>query len=210
MVRFLGRSLLGSVEASTVRLPDSDDRVCRKLPRLTRYRGTGKEWALLETFDVPTHLVTFRVDGRAVPWKVPTVVMSRRGKRRAFKDRTLVAWQEVVHRCSKLAWGVHRSPYDGPVGMCLWFYVHPPTRQRVVTADVTNLAKAFEDGCKGTIIADDRQVFASHLERYFVGEDEPQRSFAQFWAIPRGVIEPTYPGPFAFNPREWWNAKPDD
>lgn len=160
------------------------------------------------TFDVPTELLTFKVPGRAVPWKAPKVVRNK-GKSHTYTDsQTFLAWKEWVAFHAGVAWGRryrHAKPYNGIVGMNLWFYVHPPIRRGVVTADVTNLTKAAEDACKGVVIKDDRQVFASHCERYFIDETEEQRMWVQFWKMPCGRIEPEEPGPFAFRPWEWWN-----
>src|SRR4051812_47091658 len=50
----------------------------------------------------PAHrlICSFRVPGRAVPWKVPVVV---KGRRKAIKDRSLKGWQEIVSFFASLA-----------------------------------------------------------------------------------------------------------
>jgi hypothetical protein len=142
----------------------------------------------------PRHLLTFKVEGRAVPWKV--------GMRR--KDKRLRQWQSLVRDTASVAWGVGRLPHVGPVALSMWFYCHPPAGRETRTADATNLGKAFEDSIKGIIFGDDRDVFATHAERYFIPAGEVQKAYAQVWAMPVGfVIEPADPGPYAYRPWDW-------
>ncbi len=149
--------------------------------------------------ETPEHLVTFRVEGRAVPWKAAEV-KKWRGEYGGVKDKRLAAWQVAVSIAARVAWGTGRDPYNFPVGLALWFYL----RDRGPIPDLTNLVKATEDGLRGVVITDDRLVCSSHQERYQIPLDEPERAFVQVWALPRGGYEePTDPGPFAFRPWEW-------
>lgn len=161
----------------------------------------------------PVHLISVKVHGRAVPWSVPDVHVSRRGRAWAVKEKRLRQWQASVHDEAWNEWG-GREPYAGPVGVSFWFYVRPPTRKHwelegaQVNADLTNLVKAMEDAFKSTIkkagvIVDDRQVSASHAERYFVDRPEPQRAWAQLWALPTSLPFGPDDSGYGYRPWDW-------
>jgi hypothetical protein len=83
----------------------------------------------------PRHLLTFKVEGRAVPWKV--------GMRR--KDKRLRQWQSLVRDTASVAWGVGRLPHVGPVALSMWFYVPSSGRSR----DTDCRCHEFREGFRG-------------------------------------------------------------
>lgn len=151
----------------------------------------------------PERLVSFMIGGRAVPWKVPDVRISRRGGSYTEKNERLIAWQESVNQECRAAWGYGRKPYEGPVGISLWFFVYPPCKRALKTADVTNLVKSTEDGLQGVVIKNDTQVFAQHNERVFVPEHELQRAWVEVWATPREWLVPESGGEYGYRPWEF-------
>lgn len=155
----------------------------------------------------PECLVSFMIGGRAVPWKVPDVRISRRGGSYTEKNEKLCAWQDTVRAECRAAWGTGRASYTGPVGISLWFFVHPPCKRALKTADVTNLVKSTEDGLQGIVIANDTQVFAQHTERVFVPEHEMQRAHVQVWATPREWLVPEVGGEYGYRPWEWEDSE---
>ena len=111
-------------------------------------------------------LCRFTVEGRAVPWKAPTVTQNGG----TFKDRTLVAWQEMVAGAARRAWG-NREPYAGRVE--LEFTVHIRGKRR---GDATNLQKSIEDSMQSVVISNDKNVVRiSTTVREIVDPDEPDR-----------------------------------
>lgn len=151
----------------------------------------------------PECLVSFMVGGRAVPWKVPDVRISRRGGSYTEKNEKLCAWQDNVRAECRAAWGNGRPAYEGPVGITLQFFVHAPCKRALKTADLTNLVKSTEDGLQGIVIKNDTQVFAQYNERIFIPEDELQRVYVQVWATPRGWLVPERGGEYGYRPWEF-------
>jgi Holliday junction resolvase RusA-like endonuclease len=151
----------------------------------------------------PECLVSFMVGGRAVPWKVPDVRISRRGGSYTEKNEKLCTWQDNVRTEARAAWGNGRPAYEGPVGIAFQFYVHPPCRRALKTADLTNLIKSTEDGLQGSVIKNDTQVFAHYSERIFIPEHELQHVNIEVWATPREWPVPERAGEFGFRPWEW-------
>lgn len=98
-----------------------------------------------------SHLVSFEIEGRAVPWKAPHT--TRTGH--SFKDKSLVDWQERVHDEARLAMG-DRPPYKFGVRLDLYFHLTPGGN----VPDVSNLNKAAEDSLQGIdgVFLNDTQV----------------------------------------------------
>lgn len=105
------------------------------------------------------------VEGRAVPWKSPTLASNGRGglrvDRHARGYSDYLAWkQEVALRAAQ--YRPRGGPYGGEVELQATFYLR--TRSGTV-ADTTNLMKSFEDALQGVIYQNDRQVVATRARR---------------------------------------------
>jgi hypothetical protein len=142
----------------------------------------------------PLHLITFKVEGRAHPWKVSRV---------GTKPGPLVLWQDRVAFAARKLWGFGRAPYTGPVGASFWFYMRPADMDSH-EPDLTNLVKGTEDALQGVVIANDRRVRASHGEIITVALDAPERAFVELWALGGLIIDdPADPETYGFRPWQW-------
>ena len=79
-------------------------------------------------------------------------------------------WQETIQAFFKVNWD--KSPMDGPLALDISFFLpipdHAPVKEparsewigkhMVKPPDVSNMVKAFEDGCKRFLFLDDAQV----------------------------------------------------
>jgi hypothetical protein len=187
----------------------------------------------LQPIDIekPTRLLQFVVKGRAVPWSVPNIRTSKGkegpegnwipGKPHTKKNRPLAGWQQIVNFEARRAWGF-RSAYEGVVGISTWFYIRKAGWQKS-TPDLTNLLKGLEDALQASqkavskalvtieatkqmgIILNDTQVFASHNERLFIGEDDEEKAYCEVWAMPDSLVSmgPEPPGPYTYRPWLW-------
>jgi hypothetical protein len=106
-----------NMEKEAIHKPDGGVSADHEAARMATARPEGDRGPSREPLSTmsnvrPRHLLTFKVEGRAVPWKV--------GMRR--KDKRLRQWQSLVRDTASVAWGVGRLPHVGPVALSMWFY----------------------------------------------------------------------------------------
>lgn len=128
------------------------------------------KWNVIKT-------VSFRVEGRPVPWSVPRTFRHGGSK----KNPKLVEWQAKVTEAARKAWGPFEASAS-PVRLTMVFGIQhddidragdiavPDIRENVLLdtftkrggprADLTNLGKGTEDGLEGIIVVNDVLVVA--------------------------------------------------
>ncbi len=134
-----------------------------------------------------THSLHVFVAGTPIPWSASDIFsgVSKSGKRYrgAKKDTRLTEWQQKIREACMKEWPY--CPHIGPVWlyMCFWLaggidgalvipkYKWSESQGRFGKqggiADLTNLAKAVEDGVAGTMFLDDLQVCGQETSRVY-------------------------------------------
>lgn len=134
-----------------MKLSDADIRKAGGAVRKVKLPQPLAQQRLLPT----TLIVSFTVDGRPVPWSV-----SRRGT----KNPRLIAWQKLVARAAKKAYG-RGEPYRYSVRIQMLFSL---TTRSGKPPDDCNLRKGTEDALQadyGGVIVDDSQVVGCGTRR---------------------------------------------
>ena len=124
---------------------------------------------------------------KPIPWKAPYV-----GRKGAFSDAKLKAYQNHVKMLARLEWGC-RPPHEGLVILTADFYFQRPARRptdyppelpwgkdvkkawKHTRPDRTNLLKALEDPLEGVVYFDDRQVVDGPARKYFCDHGDDPR-----------------------------------
>jgi len=123
--------------------------------------------------------IRFSIPGKAVPWKAPQVV--QRGKfRMAYSPKVSSDKKKEIQEIARFKMD-GEAPLEGPVFLNIRIYHQIPKSYSkkknqeclensaccMVTPDVTNVVKLVEDGLKGIVFVDDKQVCQQANHRYW-------------------------------------------
>lgn len=104
---------------------------------------------------------------------IPAARMTRKGKWIKKQAQKYLAFRAQVKSEAEKCFS---EPWDGPVGVAMWFYV----KVNRTRGDGDNLMKAVLDGLNKVAYYDDRQVVEGH---FYILNGEPQRTEVAIWKL---------------------------